>query len=61
MVFTDTPDTLADPLLAYLAAQGVHATASRSGTTARMRWVTHLDVGLADVARAAEAIASFHH
>jgi threonine aldolase len=61
MVFTDTPATLADPLLAHLAAQGVHATASRSGTTARMRWVTHLDVGLADVARAAEAIASFHH
>ena len=60
MVFTDTPASLADPLLAHLAAQGVHATASRSGATARMRWVTHLDVGPADVARAAEAIASFH-
>jgi threonine aldolase len=59
MVFTDTPASLADPLLAHLEAQGVLTTASLAGPNARMRWVAHLDVGPAGVARAAEAIATF--
>ena len=61
MVFTDTPASLADPLLAHLAAQGVGTTASRAGTATRMRWVTHLDVGPADIDCAAAAIASFRN
>ena len=59
MVFTETPAALADALLAHLEGQGVLATASRAGANARMRWVTHLDVGPSDVDHAASAIASF--
>jgi threonine aldolase len=37
----------------------VLTTGSRYGGNTRLRWVAHLDVGPADVARAAAAIAAF--
>ncbi len=59
MVFTETPASLSDALLAHLDAAGVLTTGARYGGNTRLRWVAHLDVGPADVARAAAAIAAF--
>ena len=59
MVFTETPFELGDALLSHLDREGVMVTSSRHGAQARMRWVAHLDVGAADVARAAAAVSAF--
>lgn len=59
MVFTETPADRGDALLAHVLDQGVLVTDSRAGANARMRWVTHLDVGPADVERAARAVSTF--
>ncbi len=59
MVFTETPASLGDALLAHLDAAGVLTTGSLYGGSTRLRWVAHLDVGPDDVARAAAAIAAF--
>lgn len=59
MVFTEVPAAMVDALLAHLESHDVGVTASSTGDVARMRWVTHLDVGPADVARAASALSAF--
>jgi threonine aldolase len=59
ILFTTVEAELAAPLLAHLAANGVKITSGAYGTAARIRWVTHLDVGAADVAQAIAAVQSF--
>jgi threonine aldolase len=54
MVFVGVPDAIAAPFAAHLAAEGILIT----GTT-RQRWVTHLDVGAADVDRAIAGVDRF--
>jgi len=54
MVFVGVPEAIAAALAAHLAADGIMIT----GTT-RQRWVTHLDVGAADVDRAIAAVDRF--
>jgi threonine aldolase len=61
ILFTGIPAALCDPLLAHLDQRGVLCTASRQGAMARMRWVTHLDVGPQDVQRAAAALVAFRN
>ena len=59
ILFTDVDAEIAGALLAHLAAQGVRLTSSLYGGRSRMRWVTHLDVGPADVAQALAALTAF--
>jgi threonine aldolase len=60
IVFVDLDASIADPLLAHLAAQGVRVTAGLYGSAMkRSRWVTHLDVGDAHVAHALQAVRDF--
>jgi threonine aldolase len=63
MVFIDIDATLADDFMAHLNAHGVRVTGgvyrSDEGMVRRIRWVTHLDVGPADVERALDAVARF--
>ena len=54
MVFVGVPPAIAAAFAAHLAADGILIT----GTT-RQRWVTHLDVGAADVDRALESVDRF--
>ncbi len=54
MVFVGVPPAIAAAFAAHLAADGVLIT----GTT-RQRWVTHLDVGAADVDRALASVDRF--
>ena len=54
MIFVGVPQAIAAALAAHLAADGILLT----GTT-RQRWVTHLDVSGADVARAIASVDSF--
>ena len=54
MVFVGVAADIAAPFAAHLAADGIMITG-----TARQRWVTHLDVGAADVDRALASVAAF--
>jgi threonine aldolase len=54
MVFVGVPADIAAAFAAHLGADGIMIT----GTT-RQRWVTHLDVGAADVDRALASVAAF--
>ena len=61
IVFVKVADAIAAPFAAHLAAHGVQVTGSsgRYGQASVQRWVTHLDVGRADVDRALEVAAGF--
>jgi threonine aldolase len=60
IVFADIDASVADALLAHLAANGVRITAGLYGSAMkRSRWVTHLDVGSAQVAHAVEVVQGF--
>ena len=59
MLFMTVDDPVAGPLLAALKAAGIGVTANTGPAGVQVRWVTHLDVGPRDVARAAEALGSF--
>jgi threonine aldolase len=59
MLFTEAEAGLGEALIGHLEASGVRPVAMRSPRATRMRWVTHLDVGPADVARAVEAVRAF--
>jgi threonine aldolase len=54
MVFVLVPEMIAGAFAAHLAADGIMLTG-----TARQRWVTHLDVGAADVDRAIASVDRF--
>jgi threonine aldolase len=63
IVFFDIDATLGDAFLQHLADAGVKVTAgnqrAKERLLKRIRWVTHLDVGRADVERALAAVAVF--
>jgi threonine aldolase len=63
MVFVDVDNTLADDFIAYLNANQVRVTggSQRNGgrLQKRIRWVTHLDVGAADVEQALRVVAQY--
>jgi threonine aldolase len=60
ILWVDVVDAaLADALRRRLDECGVRITAGRYGAGARLRFVTHLDVGPADVRRAVEAVRDF--
>ncbi|HYD96988.1 MAG TPA: low-specificity L-threonine aldolase [Noviherbaspirillum sp.] len=63
IVFFDVDAGIADAFLQHLAARGIKVTSSaqraQDRAIRRIRWVTHLDVDAADVARAIEAVAAF--
>ena len=59
IAFTDVHAPVAPALLAHLASAGVRVTAGMYAGASRIRWVTHLDVGDADVDRAVAALRSF--
>jgi threonine aldolase len=54
MVFVGVPEAIAGAFAAHLAADGIMITGA-----ARQRWVTHLDVGVADVSRAIASVDRF--
>lgn len=63
IVFFDVDTTVADGLLAHLAANEVKVTSgtqrAKDRSVRRIRWVTHLDVSQSDVERALQATTSF--
>ncbi|WP_019142451.1 low-specificity L-threonine aldolase [Noviherbaspirillum massiliense] len=61
MVFTDVAGEVADEFLAHLAARNVQVTSGppRKHAGKTIRWVTHLDVGLADIEHVRGVIAAF--
>jgi threonine aldolase len=59
ILWVDVDAAIADALRAQLEARGVRATGGRYGAGARLRFVTHLDVGPADVQRAVQAFRDF--
>ena len=61
IVFVRVADAIAVPFAEHLLAHGVRTTGStgRYGQGLVQRWVTHLDVGRADVERALEVAAAF--
>ena len=63
ILFSDVAIEIADSLLAHLAACGIRVTSSyarmQERAVLRLRWVTHLDVGRRDVARAIAAVSQW--
>ena len=59
ILFTDVDDSVAPAFTAWLAQGGVRVTSSVYGGNTRLRWVTHLDVGAADVDAALDCVARF--
>lgn len=61
IVFVKVDAAIAQPFSEHMQAHGVRCTGSvgRYGAGLVQRWVTHLDVGDADVARALEVVAAF--
>lgn len=59
ILFTDVDDGVAPAFTAWLAQGGVRLTSSLYGGNTRLRWVTHLDVGAADVDAALDCVARF--
>lgn len=64
ILFTDIAIDVAEPLLAYLARQGIKLTSSNYNKAdqhyKRVRWVTHLDITAADIQRALLAVQNFN-
>ncbi len=63
ILFTDIALDVAEPLLAYMAQQGIKLTSSNYNKAdqhfKRMRWVTHLDISAADIQHALSAVQGF--
>lgn len=59
ILFTDVAADVAPALLAWLAAHDVRVTSGLYAGATRIRWVTHLDVGDADVDAALDAVSRF--
>ncbi|MCW5219704.1 low-specificity L-threonine aldolase [Verminephrobacter aporrectodeae] len=59
ILFTDLQADVAPAFSAWLERNGVRVTGSLYGGQTRLRWVTHLDVGPADVAAALDCVARF--
>jgi threonine aldolase len=61
ILFVPVDEPIADAFAAHLAAHGVRTTGGRGryGSGLTQRWVTHLDVGPADVDAALAAVARF--
>ena len=63
IVFFDVDEAIADAFLQHLAVNGVKVTSgaqrARDLSIRRIRWVTHLDVGRADVERALQVVNAF--
>jgi threonine aldolase len=63
ILFTDIAHDIAEPLLDYLAAQGIKLTSSNYTKAdqlyKRVRWVTHLDISGADIQRTLQVIQKF--
>lgn len=63
ILFTDIALDVAEPLLAYLAQQGIQLTSSNYNKAdqhfKRVRWVTHLDISAADIQHALSAVQGF--
>lgn len=59
ILFTDVDAAIAPQLTAWLAQGGVRVTSSAHGGRTRLRWVTHLDVGAADVEAALDCVRRF--
>ena len=63
ILFTDIALDVAEPLLAYLAEQGIQLTSSNYNKAdqyfKRVRWVTHLDISASDIQRALLAVQKF--
>lgn len=63
ILFTDIALEVAEPLLAYLAEQGIKLTSSNYNKVdqyyKRVRWVTHLDISATDIEQALAAVQKF--
>ena len=59
ILFTDVDAAIAQQFTAWLAQGGVRVTSGQQGECTRLRWVTHLDVGAADVAQALACVQGF--
>lgn len=63
ILFFDVDADIADGFLQHLATHGIRVTAgyykTKERALKRLRWVTHLDVGRADVERALEVVQAF--
>ncbi len=63
IVFLDADAAVADDFVQHLAASEVRVTSgyyrTRERSMKRIRWVTHLDIGRADVERALQVVAAF--
>jgi threonine aldolase len=59
ILFTDVAPDIAPAFMDALARGGVRVTSSLYGGQTRLRWVTHLDVGPADVRAALDCIQAF--
>lgn len=63
ILFTDIALDVAEPLLAYMAQQGIKLTSSNYNKAdqhfKRVRWVTHLDISAADIQHALSAVQGF--
>ncbi len=63
ILFVDMDASIANAFLQHLAAHGVKVTSgtqrNKDRAVRRIRWVTHLDVGQRDVARALEVVSAF--
>ena len=59
ILFTDIDAAMAPQFTDWLAQGGVRVTSGAYGGEARLRWVTHLDVGAADVAQTLERVQAF--
>ncbi len=59
ILFTDVDADIAPALLAWLSQGGVRVTSGAHGGQTRLRWVTHLDVDAAGVAKALAWVQGF--
>lgn len=59
ILFTDLHPEVAPAFTAWLAQNDVRVTSSLYGGNTRLRWVTHLDVGQADVAVVLDCVTRF--
>ncbi|NMM90425.1 low-specificity L-threonine aldolase [Rhodococcus sp. SRB_17] len=59
ILFTDVDAAVAPQFTAWMAQGGVRVTSGAHGGQTRLRWVTHLDVGAADVAQALARVQAF--
>ncbi len=59
ILFTDIDAAMAPQFTDWLAQGGVRVTSGAYGGKTRLRWVTHLDVGAADVAQTLQRVQAF--